>query len=173
MPNHCEFLLSNYRECGIENENEDHLCIQHTDLKCSICGEQARYQCGRSSVLNCWVVLCNKRLCKLLHLYMYHPQLIETISQIEKKIGAEPTKILVGKIKRNVIGESERYKAGFIIPCVNGGFIWSTICVNHDLPELEDTLNNKLKGTISREVLYTDHFLESLIPPGVIEEIFY
>jgi len=137
--------------------------------KCMVCGEQATFTCKKAGSLNCWTTLCDRDLCKLLHLYIAHPNLIAEISKLENELKVEPVKILVGKINQPSITDVVIYKAGFLIPYEGGGFLWTTLCVHETLSGLEEDLEGKLKDANEREVMYTDQFFNSKIPSGLIE----
>jgi hypothetical protein len=171
MDHYCAFIKSTGQPCFTIINPDETICLEHSFAKCTVCGTQATESCSKIGLLNCWVNLCGDTSCHLLHQYISHPNLIQEISQLENEQRVEPVKILVGKINRLPDDPSEIYKAGFLIPYQNGGFIWTTIFVQNSLSDIEDKLNDTLKGTNEREVIYTERFYNSKIPPGTLEEI--
>lgn len=58
--NKCQFDLSWIGLCGKPTINNSNYCAEHSDKKCSVCGDQATHDCPTASSLMCGAPLCSK-----------------------------------------------------------------------------------------------------------------
>jgi hypothetical protein len=68
--NKCKFTKAWIGKCNVETENE--YCEEHSEMKCSVCGEQATHDCYETGFLVCGSPLCDSELCKIVHYIRQH-----------------------------------------------------------------------------------------------------
>ena len=62
----CKYNIPWHGECGKETINGE-WCIEHSDSKCVVCGDQAVKGCGVASSLICGAHLCENKKCYEFH----------------------------------------------------------------------------------------------------------
>lgn len=68
--NKCKFTKAWIGKCNNETENE--YCQEHSEMKCSVCGEQATHDCYETGFLVCGSPLCSNKMCEIIHYIRMH-----------------------------------------------------------------------------------------------------
>lgn len=168
----CLFTLSNGSACT-NVVNDEFYCKDHENMECAICRKQASHSCARSNLIGCDSHLCSAKQCQLTHLYMFHPEKMAAISNLENDLLVPPQKILVGviDIREHFPNSLPKFKAGFLTKINSNWITWSTICVEPSLIDIEVSLNDIIGNTNKREVVFTTRTLAVKLPINAMDEL--
>src|SRR5690606_685190 len=61
----CKFNIAWVGKCNEKTQND--YCKKHSQMKCSVCGEQATHDCYETGFLVCGSPLCDNKFCKIVH----------------------------------------------------------------------------------------------------------
>jgi hypothetical protein len=73
----CPFIDSFGQRCGARRTQGDPFCADHLMVNCSVCGRQAKGNCGKPGPMGgpCGFGLCAKPGCHKAHLDKWHPDI--------------------------------------------------------------------------------------------------
>ncbi|WP_242249200.1 hypothetical protein [Bacillus cereus group sp. BfR-BA-01328] len=110
----CKFNKAWIGICKEKNAEGQKYCIEHKEMTCSVCGEQATHDCAETNQFVCGTNLCDKEECKLQHFYQTHAYAFFSIIRLEEKLNLLPFKIVVSKVNygSGELGQwmNEKYK---------------------------------------------------------------